>query len=218
MLRRASVAALFLALVPQTVQAFDHHFHEHHHSSDGGGCGGSDSSTSSSESTTPSAPSPVPSPSSHKRVFTTSTTYSGALGGAHGADTECARQAVASGLPGSFRAWISDGTIGAYDGIADVGPWYTTGDAVAFSSKIDLRGAPRSELLDEYGDHAQSLGAWSGSDASGNATGFDCNGWTNGTTEATGTSGSAIALDPTWGGGDAPRSCATQGPLVCFEQ
>jgi hypothetical protein len=213
MSRRASFAVLFLVLVPQTVHAFDHH--EHHHGSDGGGGCSGDSASAPVSTATPSPSIPTP---SHKRVFVTSTTYSGALGGASGADAECAQRALQLGAPGVFRAWLSDGKTGAYDRIADAAPWYSTSDAIAFSTKTDLRGAPSSELLDEYGGHAESAGPWSGNDVNGAATGFDCGGWTISASDAIGTAGTAIALDATWGGGRALRSCALEAPLVCFEQ
>ena len=214
MSRRASFAVLFLVLVPQTVHAFDHH--EHHHGSDGGGGCGGDSATAPVSTPTPSPSTPTT--PSHKRVFVTSTTYTGALGGAKGADAECAQRALQLGTPGVFRAWLSDGTTGAYDRFTDVAPWYSTGDAIAFSTKADLRGAPSSELLDEYGGHAASAGPWSGNDVNGAATGHDCDGWTSAAGDATGSAGTAIALDATWGGGPALRSCALEAPIVCFEQ
>jgi len=214
MSRRASFAIVFLVLVPQTVHAFDHHEHHHHGSDGGGGCSGDSASASASAP----APSASPSTPSHKRVFVTSTTYSGALGGAIAADADCAQQALQLGTPGVFRAWLSDGMTGAYDRIADAAPWYSTSDAIAFSTKTDLRGAPSSELLDEYGGHAESAGPWSGNDVNGAATGHDCDGWKSAATDAIGTAGTAIALDATWGGGPALRSCALEAPIVCFEQ
>ena len=211
MLKHASLAVLVVGLAPQTVQAFDHHHHHHHHSSgDGSGCGGSSDSASE-------AAAPAPS-SSQKRVFVTSTMYSGALGGATGGDSECDVRAATAGVPGVFRAWLSDGTTGAYDRAPEVGAWYTTGDALAFSGKTELRGAPRSEILDEYGGHAEPVGAWSGSEAGGAATTNDCVAWTSAAIDATGTAGTALRRDASWGGGDAPRACDVAAPIVCFQQ
>ena len=44
-----------------------------------------------------------------KRVFVTSTRYTGDLGGIPGADEKCQSHADAAGLAGTFLAWISDG-------------------------------------------------------------------------------------------------------------
>ena len=217
MLRRVSVTILLLVLLPATVHAFDHH---HHHSSGGGssgdGCGSS--SSKSSASAPPSSASPSLPSSSHKRAFVTSTTYSGALGGLKAADAACQASASTGGLPGVFHAWVSDGSASAYDRTTEVGAWYTTGDDLAFSSRADLRGAPKSELLDEYGGYpASAAGAWTGTDSGGAATGQDCEGWTNASAEVAATTGSALA-DATWGGGNAPLRCNLKAPLICFQQ
>ncbi len=71
----------------------------------------------------PSSPSPSPSPSPSssplpaKRVFVTSTTYNGNLGGLSGADQKCLDRANAAnlcgGIPcaaGTWKAWLSDST------------------------------------------------------------------------------------------------------------
>jgi hypothetical protein len=42
-----------------------------------------------------------------KRVFVTSTSYDGNLGGPAGADAKCQARAVAGGLSGTYKAWIS---------------------------------------------------------------------------------------------------------------
>jgi hypothetical protein len=218
MLGRISLVVLAVALVPATVQAFDHHHDDEH---GGGGCSSSSTSSSSSVATpTPTAvPTPLPSPGStgHKRVFVTSITYAGALGSVRAADAACQRQADEQALGGVFQAWLSDKTVNAYDRVASDGPWYTTADALAFGSKADLRGTPRAELMDELGGYPQAGGAWSGSDASGLSTGADCDGWTNATSAATATTGSAVGFDPTWGGAHATTRCDAKASLICLQ-
>ena len=44
------------------------------------------------------------------RVFLSSTTYNGNLGGLSGADAKCQGLATAAGLPGTYKAWLSDST------------------------------------------------------------------------------------------------------------
>jgi len=46
----------------------------------------------------------------HKIVFATSVAFDGALGGLDGADAKCQQLAIAAGLKGIFRAWLSDMT------------------------------------------------------------------------------------------------------------
>ena len=55
-------------------------------------------------------PSPTPAP---KRVFVTSTTYKGNLGGLAGADAKCQTRANAASLGGTWKAWLSDSTTSA---------------------------------------------------------------------------------------------------------
>ncbi len=222
MLRRASLTALALVLLPATVQAFDHHEHHHHDSDSDGGGGCSSASTHASSSGTPSTtvPATPAATSDNKHVFVTSTTLSGAIGGVAAADMYCQSAATAGGLHGTFRAWISDVSNNAYDRMGDVGPWYTTGtNAVAFASKADLLGAPRSELLDEAGGTPQTLaGAWTGTDEQGAVTNATCEGWTNATIDATATTGTGFSSDTAWGGGVAALPCNAQAPLICFQQ
>jgi hypothetical protein len=217
MLGRASFVVLLVALMPATVQAFDHH-HIDHHTSGGSGCGSSTSSSSTTSTPTPSpSVDPAPPAADHKRVFVTSTTYSGAPGSVLAADAACQHQADASGLPGVFRAWISNGKADAYVRMSD-GPWYTTADALAFSSHAELRNAPQAELLDEAGGYPQNAGAWTGSDVNGTSVPDNCEAWTNATAAATGMTGSALGFDATWGGGHAPMRCDQKAALLCFQQ
>ena len=218
MLRRAVAGALVLfVLMPATVQAFDHdHHHSSHHSSGGDGCGSSSSSEAS-----PSPSTPKPSTSVHKRVFVTHASFSGALGGVASADAQCQSAASAQRLPGVFHAWISDDANDAYDRVTGTGPWYTTGDKLAFSTKAGLRQAPASELLDEAGGSpagSQPVRAWTGSDAAGTATGDNCDGWTNATADAIATTGSALRSDAEWGGGGDAVHCDEKAQLLCFQQ
>jgi hypothetical protein len=154
-------------------------------------------------------------------VFITHARFSGALGGLAAADAQCQTSAKASGLPGVFRAWISDDATDAYDRVTGAGPWYTTHDQLAFSTKTSLRHAPASELLDEaggYTDGAAPTRAWSGSDSAGVATGDNCDGWTNATADATATTGSALRSDANWGGGDDALHCDDKAQLLCFQE
>jgi hypothetical protein len=55
----------------------------------------------------PEAPSLPP----YRIVFVTSQLYGGNLGGVQGADAKCQALAQHAGLPGTFFAWLSDGTV-----------------------------------------------------------------------------------------------------------
>lgn len=70
-----------------------------------------DFSFSASSSTPTSTPTPSPAPASAKRVFVTSTTYNGDLGGLSGADAKCQARADVANLGGIWKAWLSNQTI-----------------------------------------------------------------------------------------------------------
>ncbi|TSC66687.1 MAG: hypothetical protein CEO21_126, partial [Microgenomates group bacterium Gr01-1014_80] len=53
-------------------------------------------------------PTPLPPSASYKRVFETSLTYDGNLGGLAGADSKCQTLADTSGRGGTWKAWLSD--------------------------------------------------------------------------------------------------------------
>jgi hypothetical protein len=223
MLRSACITFLAIVLLPATVQAFDHDHHHHgsHHDS---GCGSSDHSSSPSPSSPGSAPTDHPTTTTtpqHKRVFVTSQTYSGALGGLDGADAYCQTSAREHGLSGTYRAWLSGGTTDAFDRVVGDGPWVNTAGQEVFASKAAMREAPLADLRDEVGQepvNIATVGAWSGSDAEGGHTGSDCAAWTDATDGASASMGSTLAADPSWGGGDAPAKCSTKAPLICYEQ
>jgi hypothetical protein len=217
MLRRASLTVLLVVLLPATVHAFDHHHSSGH--SGGGGCSSSHASTSTSTPSTGTVTAKRPA-STGKRVFITSTTYSGALGSLDAADLHCQSSASAAGLTGTYRAYLSDGSANAFDRITGDGPWTTTGGGVAFASKLDLRGAPASVILSEKGVDVLAAGAsgpWTGSDADGVATDQDCEGWTNASGELSATLGTALKDDTDWGGGGQAAACNAKAPLICFE-
>ncbi len=81
---------------------------------------------------------------SSKRIFVTSTLYSGNLGGLSGADAKCLTAAQSVNLPGTWKAWLSSSTINAIDRIAEVGPWYFVGVDPALAT--DRRERTRSGI------------------------------------------------------------------------
>ena len=49
----------------------------------------------------------------YQKVFVTSTTYTGNLGGLSGADSKCQARATAANLSGVWKAWLSTGDLAA---------------------------------------------------------------------------------------------------------
>ncbi len=153
------------------------------------------------------------------RVFITATTYSGAIGGLAAADGFCQSSAAAAGLPGTYRAWLSDGTTSASERVTDAGPWYSTRHERVFAAKADLAGSPAALIADETGATPSApSAAWSGSDTAGLTSSATCDGWTNASGELAASTGSGLAYDPSWGGGDVSAACNAKASLICFQQ
>jgi hypothetical protein len=157
-----------------------------------------------------------------KRVFVTSVTYSGNLGGIAGADAKCATAAAAQTLGGTWKAWISSGSVNAIDRINDVGPWYlVNGVQKVFNNKANLSTTPLTAIdEDESGSQPSWIGLdgmWTGTNA-GVASGNDCFGWTSELNTDLGST-SSPTTDQSWGGSSAGNiDCDQPEALICFEQ
>lgn len=172
----------------------------------------------------------TPSTTGRKRVFMTSTTYTGDLGGVEGADDKCALVADGANLGGTWKAWISSSTVNAIDRIDDVGPWYLVGETnKVFNNKSNLATTPlESVSLDENGNGLSSnyfsyschgsycdvstsaIAAWSGTDH-GEWVGHGCSDWKS----SDGIDGHAVTSS--WSSYDAIR-CNSRLRLFCIEQ
>jgi hypothetical protein len=87
-------------------------------------------------------------------VFTTSTTQTAALGGLAGADAICAQRALAAGLAGTYRAWLSTSTVNAIDRLGSASGWVRPDGKPVLNSVADIA---QSKLfypprLDEFGN------------------------------------------------------------------
>jgi hypothetical protein len=111
-------------------------------------------------------------PDPYKRVFVTSTSYTGDLGGLAGADLKCQAAAESVGLHGTFKAWLSDKKTPAPSRLSDLGPWYSIdGTRKLFHNRKSFLASPLAPIdLDERGQRVtagQSVwtgtapGAWS---------------------------------------------------------
>ncbi|MBA3454067.1 MAG: hypothetical protein H0T42_13315 [Deltaproteobacteria bacterium] len=72
------------------------------------------------------------------RVFVTSTSHTGNLGGLAGADAICATRATAVGFGGTFRAWLSTPTVNARDRLGTATGWIRSDGQPVFNSLADL--------------------------------------------------------------------------------
>jgi len=162
-----------------------------------------------------------------KRIFITSTTYNGNLGGLAGADAKCQARAVAGILAGydvigTYIAWLSSSatsvsarsthsTLGyiRIDGTLIANNWedLTDGTLIASPNMTELGGT-----------WASGYAPWTGTSAYGLATPYTCNAWTNATATYTGTLGWAVSTSSTWTDYTNMQCGYTSSPLICIQQ
>ncbi|MCK4453843.1 DUF1554 domain-containing protein [Candidatus Parcubacteria bacterium] len=165
---------------------------------------------------------PIPPGSDLKRVFVTSSDYSGALGGLNGGDNECQTRANMAGLGGIWKAWLSGSATDAKDRISD-GVYYVKGPTesnIIAMTKADLIDGTIENLIkyDENGNFVIGY-VWTGTDDDGTAHSKNCNDWTSDNFFVDGRYGHTIQKNRYWTdrGSD---SCHWwyEKHLYCFEQ
>jgi hypothetical protein len=125
---------------------------------------------------------------SEHRIFVSSLTYDGNLGGLSGADSKCSALASAAGLERVYKAFIGSSANSLKSRFTLIGPVYNFRDE-STSNKIvnlgsDLFDADVEDLLanieyDENGDSVTDT-VWTGSDSEGeNALTSDCQNWSS---------------------------------------
>jgi hypothetical protein len=173
--------------------------------------------------------------SSELFIFVTSQLYNGNLGGLAGADCQCQSLAYVAGLPGIYKAWLSDSKASAssrlahgsvpyklVDGTIVANNWagLTSGTLLHAISKTETDGAPpvSSHPCGNAGPATWSDTWPDGGDFT--LTSLACVDWT----DSTGTManfGSPLATDNAWAAwcsASGAGVCASQSALYCVEQ
>ncbi|MDD3647346.1 MAG: MopE-related protein [Candidatus Dojkabacteria bacterium] len=162
------------------------------------------------------------------KVFLSSETYTGSLGGLAGADDICntlAHEASGGSLGGGWAAWLSTGSKNAIDRIADVEYYYVDGSELVINDKSDITsdGEIRHAIkMDENGqivdidgtEDVQTGTNNEGSGGSGNNS--NCNNWTNATASYTRIVGSSDSID-SWSSFSSGSICDDKKHIYCFE-
>lgn len=159
------------------------------------------------------------------RVFLSSTTQNGNLGGLAGADALCQNLAASASLPGTYRAWLSDDTqspatrfsqsSGPYNlpnGVAIASSWADLTDG-ALAAPITV--AENGVTFDDPG-----FRTWTNTRANGTGGGVldeNCTGWTTGANGANGDEGQVTATSDNWTD-FASGTCNNLFHLYCFQQ
>jgi hypothetical protein len=175
---------------------------------------------------------PVLAPTALK-VFVTSGTYTGNLGGLTGADQKCQGLANAAGLTGTYKAWLSDSNGGTPDTrfTKSLVPYEQTNSnatnqiASSYSDLTDGNLRQKIEFTEEGKlaevDVSGNL-VWTGTLSNGKPSGFTCSDWStkgnNGANQFA-SHGALSKTDYTWSGiGAIWTTCNIALRLYCFQQ
>ena len=156
------------------------------------------------------------------RIFATSTTYNGILGGQAGADAKCATRATAAGLNSTWKALISNEFVRASNHVAVNGPVYNMrlgtagGPQVVAANNAGFWSSTHSNPINfnEFGDTV-SNNIWTGTQNDGSIIGgFTCSNWTVSSGNAA--FGSSTGTGTSWSNSSS-TSCATTYPILCID-
>jgi len=155
------------------------------------------------------------------KVFVTSTSYDGNLGGVSGADAKCMRRAQAAGLYETYKAWVSTTTSEPKNWIPDV-KYVLRNSTVVANNKADLLdGTIQNKInIDEFGNTVSfGKNTYTGTYATGDGTHYTCNDWTSNLSSLYGDIGSVDSIDTWWSSKPTSRSqCHVRNRrLYCFQ-
>lgn len=176
-------------------------------------------------------PTPTAAPgTSYYKVFLTSATYTGALGGLTGADQKCQTLANNAGLTGTYKAWLTDNNNNAKDRIqpAAAKPYrLVDGTTVIANSLADLIDGTIANPINktEAGTVVSRTVpyVWTGTAPGGTKTvdsqgsTANCTNWTIGTNAVNGGIGDFSKTTRNWTDPPVWTVCNSQYSLYCFQ-
>jgi hypothetical protein len=129
-----------------------------------------------------------------------------AISGIADVDALCNDEAAAAGLPGSYKAWLSDSTSDARDRLTHhSGPYVRVDGVIVADNWTDLTDGSLQSPIDVTADGQggpSTAPVWTGTDTSGVKIGSDpgdfCGDWTGLPFGVTGTEGGMWAQDSEW--------------------
>jgi len=146
----------------------------------------------------------------------------GSLSGLVGADLVCQLLARASTLGGTWKAWLSDGSMSPETRFAHAAGPYRLLDRTTVAA--DWAGLTSGQLLhaisiEPSGSPAMgSLQVWTGTDANGTITQQNCTGWRSNASTLFGTVGAWDQTDARWTNAQPQGFNLMRLRLYCFEQ
>jgi len=162
-----------------------------------------------------------------KIVFVTDNTYNGILGGVAGADAKCQSEAVAAGIAGTYKAWISSSTVSPSTSFTrSLVPYVLPGQNLtmvaanwtSFASATHVN--PINTTPTNLAVHGGSV--WTGSYADGTFSGLACLDWSSVSVLDNGDGGNTdVDINPNnhaWWTYDGGNPCAFLFHLYCVQQ
>ena len=160
----------------------------------------------------------------HYRVFVSSSTSNGDIGGIVGADTLCQNVANTAGLGGNWKAWLSNSTTSASSRLLQSTLVYKRidGQIVADNWNDLTDGSLQNSIsVTENNQSVGGLSVWTGTNFDGSSNFTDCGNWTAGFASFSGVQGITVEIDQYWTETNplfGPSTCNQQHNLYCFEQ
>jgi hypothetical protein len=167
---------------------------------------------------------------SAKRIFVTSTSYNGNLGGIAGADTKCTTRAAAASLTGTWKALISDYSTDARNRSSHQELILNmAGEVVAIGYKDLFMSWPNIDSptilqnsvgFNEFGAAVNGTNWWNGNDESGRSNSYsNCDNWTHGGGSFGGHMGETSRMSTGFYGGNGNNfNCNNMMRIICFQE
>ncbi len=169
-------------------------------------------------------PDDPPPPSPDKRVFISSATYSGNLGGLAGADAKCNTEAAQAGLSGSYMAWVSNNEGSPSTRFVQSNSAYVlVNGTVVANNWADLTDGVISAPINvtAIGQSLGSAQSWSNTTVVGGTKyanpSLSCQGFTQASASNFAYTGINVGTNSTWTD-HSNVSCGSAARLMCFEQ
>ena len=157
-------------------------------------------------------------PAGHVRYLSPARLFQGNLGGLAGADDKCQNLAGAAGVPGDYKAWLSDAVTNANDRLKQASVPYVlvNGQPIASQYNDIVDGTLSAPInIDENGT-ATAAAVWTGTNANGTRIpNFTCNSWT--ATAPLGFFGNSNVADGRWSNQNV-SGCQGSLRLYCLQQ
>jgi cysteine-rich repeat protein len=170
-------------------------------------------------------------PVTQKFIFVSSVMYTGNLGGLGGADAKCQGLAQAAGLPGTYMAWLSDGTGSPStrmtkaavpyvrpDGMKVANNWadLTDNNLIISVNQTETKGAVPVGNTSCGGGGFKTV--WTNTNANGTQANANnsCTNWTSG--NGSSIWGRADLTDSSWSFWCSGGLCSWNSPIYCVQQ